>query len=240
MKKKELLHKGKAKSIWSTDDSNIYIQEFRNSASAFNGKKTGEIPYKGELNKKICTIIFKYLEKNGIKTHFVESLNPTEMAVKKVKIIPIEFVMRNIAAGSIVKKYARKKKEKFNTPIFEIYLKADELDDPMMNFDHALAFGFLNQKDLDYIKKDFYKINDLIVNFFKDINIDLVDFKVEYGKTDSGEILLADEIAPDGCRLWDCETGKVLDKDNFRFDLGDLIEAYREIEKRLDEKGYKE
>lgn len=229
----ERLYSGKAKEVYKTEKEDEYIIRYRDTATAGNGEKRAEISGKGVLNLEITTLIFEMLEKNGIKTHYIKKLNETDMLVKKVTIMPLEVIVRNISAGSFAKRYGVDEGITFNSPTFELSLKNDDLGDPLMTEDHAIALGIVTKEEYDYLKDMTLKINELLKEFFMKINLKLVDFKIEYGKTDDGEILLADEISPDTCRLWDKDTNKKLDKDIFRRDLGDLIEGYREVLNRM-------
>lgn len=228
MKRLEKLYEGKAKVIYTTDDPDLYIQYFKDDTSAFDGKKKGVIEHKGILNNKISSRIFKFLEENGVKTHFVEQLSDREMVVKKLEIIPVEVVARNIAAGSLSKRMGVPEGAPLSETIVELYYKSDELGDPMINEYHCKAFGLATPEDIRVMEESALKINKLLVEFFKSRGIILVDFKLEYGRH-KGEILLGDEITPDGCRLWDLETREKLDKDRFRRDLGGVEEAYEEV-----------
>lgn len=231
---KTLLYEGKAKRIYSLlIDSEHYIQEFKDDATAFNGLKKEQIKNKGILNNEISTIIFEYLNHNNIPTHFVKKLSDTEMLVKKVDIIKIEVVCRNIAAGSLVKKFGFKEGSELKNPIIEFYLKSDELGDPLFNEDHILALGIASLEDLARLRFLALNINELLIHFLKERKLKLVDFKLEFGKDKNGEIILADEISPDTCRFWDWDTNEKLDKDRFRFDLGKVEDAYQEIKRRL-------
>lgn len=231
--KENLIYEGKAKKIFSTDNPDIFLQKFKDDATAFNGLKKDKIAHKGELNNQISSKIFEYLKLNSIPTHFIKMVSDTEMLVNKVNIIKVEVVCRNIAAGSLVKKFGFTEGEKLGTPIVEYYLKSDELGDPLFTEDHIFALGLANKYDMDIIKKMTLRINDLLGKFFIEKGIKLVDFKLEFGKDKNGNIILADEISPDTCRLWDSETDKKLDKDRFRFDLGEVEEAYLEIKNRI-------
>ncbi|HEY5122934.1 MAG TPA: phosphoribosylaminoimidazolesuccinocarboxamide synthase, partial [Ignavibacteria bacterium] len=210
-----------------------YIQEFKDDATAFNGLKKDQIREKGEINTEISATIFKYLESKGIPTHFIEMLSPNEMLVNRVKIIKVEVVCRNIAAGSLVKRYGFKEGTEINPAIVEYYLKSDELGDPLFNEAHIYALKLATEEELKNIKDLTLKINDLLKEYFSERKIKLVDFKLEFGKDKDNNILLSDEISPDTCRLWDAETNKKLDKDRFRFDLGEVEESYKEIRNRI-------
>ncbi|MEO6693603.1 MAG: phosphoribosylaminoimidazolesuccinocarboxamide synthase [Ignavibacteria bacterium] len=229
----QLLYEGKAKKIFSTEDENIYLQEFKDDATAFNGLKKDKISRKGEFNNFITSVIFEHLKDNGIPTHFLEKISDTEMLVKKADIIKVEVVCRNIAAGSLVKKFGFAEGKVLENPIVEYYLKSDELGDPLFTEDHIFAMALANRFELDTIKNMALTINELLKKFFFEKGIKLVDFKLEFGRDKNGNIILADEISPDTCRFWDLETNKKLDKDRFRFDLGEIEEAYSEIKKRI-------
>jgi phosphoribosylaminoimidazole-succinocarboxamide synthase len=231
--KKELLYEGKAKRIWSTDDHDIVVQEFKDDATAFNGLKKDQIKNKGVLNTGISSAIFEYLIEHGIKTHFEKKLSDNEMLVKRVDIIKVEVVVRNIAAGSLVKKFGFTEGEELKFPLVEYYLKSDELGDPLFSLEHIQLLELASKDDMEKIHLMALKINDLMQKFWFDRGIDLVDFKLEFGRDSSGGIILADEISPDTCRLWDLHTGEKMDKDRFRFDLGKVEEAYEEINKRV-------
>jgi len=230
---KQLLYEGKAKKIYLTDREDVYLQEFKDDATAFNGLKKDKISRKGEFNNFITSVIFEYLKENGIPNHFIEKVSDTEMLVKKVDIIKVEVVCRNIAAGSLVKKFGFKEGEVLENPIVEYYLKSDELGDPLFTNEHIFALGLADRFELDNIKRMTLTINELLKIFFIEKGIKLVDFKLEFGRDKNGNIILADEISPDTCRFWDSETNKKLDKDRFRFDLGGVEEAYSEIKKRI-------
>jgi phosphoribosylaminoimidazole-succinocarboxamide synthase len=236
--KGEKLYEGKAKILYSTDDPKKLIMYYKDDATAFDGAKKGTILQKGVVNNAITEVIYKMLEKNGIKTHYLEKLSDREALVRKVKIMPIEVVVRNIAAGSICKKLGIKEGLELKPPILEFFYKNDELHDPPINEYHVKTFGWASDEDVKTIKKETFKVNDLLLKFFDDIGIRLVDFKLEFGKQDE-KIFLADEFSPDGSRLWDKETGKVLDKDRFRKDLGNVDETYREVYKRVCKKELK-
>ena len=228
----DLLHEGKAKRVFSTDQPDLYIQEFKDSATAFDGTKKGTIAGKGSVNCRVSAKLFTLLEKWRVKTHFVDLLSDTEMIILPVKIIPVEVVVRNIAAGSLVKRYGFVEGRVLTPSIFEFYLKNDELHDPLMNDDHVLAMGLADAGELAYLRRQAATVNDALCEFFGTIGISLVDFKLEFGRRPDNTIILADEISVDTCRLWDKQTGRKLDKDRFRFDLGDVEGAYQEILER--------
>ena len=230
---KDLIYEGKAKKIFRTEDDQVYLQEFKDDATAFNGVKKDKIPHKGEFNNFISSEIFIHLKKNGIPNHFLGKISDTEMLVRKVNIIKIEVVCRNIAAGSLVKKFGFREGTELKEPIVEYYLKSDKLGDPLFTEDHIFALNLADKYGLDIIKKMTLRINTLLKKFFLDKGIKLVDFKLEFGKDKNGNIILADEISPDTCRLWDSKTDKKLDKDRFRFDMGEVEEAYMEIKNRI-------
>ena len=228
----EAIHEGKAKILYATSDPARLIQYFKDDATAFNGKKKGTIDRKGVCNNAISSHIFSLLEKAGIPTHYVDTLSEREMLVKKVDIIPVEIVMRNVIAGSLSKRLGRPEGEPLPEPILEYYYKDDELGDPMINRYHIRALRLASDEEMDTIEKRAFEINDWLVSFFDRMGIKLVDYKLEFGRGDDG-VLLADEISPDGCRLWDKETGEKMDKDRFRRDLGRLTEVYEEMRQRV-------
>ncbi len=232
MEKKELLYEGKAKRLYITEDPSILVQEFKDDASAFDGVKKSKIAGKGECNCSISTVLFEYLESYHISTHFVKRLSPTEMAVKKVDIIPVEVVMRNIATGSLVKRLPFKEGKNLNYPIFELYLKNDELGDPLINEYHAFALDLCKPEEVRAMFRLTAKVNAILKAFFERRGLVLVDFKLEFGHC-GDELVLADEISPDTCRIWDRKTHKKLDKDRFRFDIGGVVEAYKEVLARI-------
>jgi phosphoribosylaminoimidazole-succinocarboxamide synthase len=234
--KEALLYEGKAKKMYSLKgEKELLLQEFKDDATAFNALKRGTIENKGVINNEITAYIFSYLEKAGIKTHFVELISDNEMIVRKLKIIPIEVIVRNIAAGSLLKKTNLKEGFVLKKPIVEFYYKDDALGDPLINDSHALAMKLATQAELNTLRKLAEKINARLIPFFKKRNLKLVDFKLEFGKDSKGKILLGDEITPDTCRLWDAKTNEKLDKDRFRFDLGNVNETYVEVRKRITE-----
>ena len=233
--KKELLYEGKAKKIYATENPNEVICEYKDSLTAFNGEKASSEEGKGALNLAITTLIFEALEKVGIPTHLVKKLSDTEQLVKKCEIILIEVVVRNIVAGSLAKRLGLKEGTKLPFTIIEFYYKNDELNDPLINDDHCLVLGLVkDRKELDLLREYGLKINEFLVKFFDKADMTLVDFKVEFGRDSQGNIILADEITPDSCRLWDKKTGKKMDKDIFREDLGDLMGAYKEVLQRIE------
>ncbi len=224
--KKEQLYEGKAKKIWSVEESDdLVIQEFKNDATAFNGEKRGSWGNKGTVNTTVASTLFRYLESHGVKTHFVEQLSDNEMLIKKLTIVPLEVIVRNRSAGSFCKRYGAKEGIIFPEPTFEFSYKRDDLGDPLINNSHAIALGLATADEIATIQKSALLVNELLQTFFIDRDIILVDFKLEYGKH-HGTILLGDEISPDTCRFWDSKTGAKLDKDLFRFDLGDVESAY--------------
>jgi len=233
MKKKKKLYEGKAKIIFATEEKNLVIQHFKDDATAFNNQKKSVIDGKGILNNRISEHILNNLGQIGIKNHLVKRLNMREQLVHHVKIIPIEFIVRNIATGSLTKRLGIEDGSVLERPLIEYCLKNDELGDPIVSREHILTFNWLNIVELDLISKELLRINDFLQGLFRGIGIKLVDFKVEFGKTNENKIILADEISPDTCRLWDASTEKKLDKDRFRQNLGNLIEAYQEVARRL-------
>ena len=234
MEKKDFLYEGKAKQIYSTDDENYVIIHYKDDATAGNGEKKGSIKDKGIINNQITALLFTRLEEKGIRTHFKEKLNDRDQLCEKVKIFPLEVIVRNIITGSMSKRLGVKEGTKPENTILEICYKNDEYGDPLINDHHAVALGLATYDELKKIYEITLKINDFLKELFDKEGIILVDCKIEFGKNSKGEILLADEITPDTCRLWDKETGKKLDKDRFRQDLGGIEEAYIEILKRLE------
>ncbi len=228
MERLEKMYEGKAKIIYATSDPDLVIQYFKDDASAFDGKKKGTIVDKGVMNNHISSRIFQFLENEGVKTHFVETLNDREMLVKKLDIIPVEVVLRNIAAGSLSKRLGIEEGTVLPNAILEFFYKSDPLGDPMINECHIETFGWATIPEMEILKSQGLKINTLMMEFFKARNIRLVDFKVEFGRH-NGEVLLGDEISPDGCRLWNWETNEKMDKDRFRFNLGSVEEKYQEV-----------
>ncbi|RKD29057.1 phosphoribosylaminoimidazolesuccinocarboxamide synthase [Thermohalobacter berrensis] len=227
-----MVYEGKAKKVYKTEDEKKYIVEYKDDATAFNGVKKGTIKGKGIINNKMSALLFKILEEKGIPTHFEELISDREMIVKAVKILPIEVIVRNIAAGSLAKRLGLEEGTELKTTVLEFCYKKDELGDPMINEYHIKAIELATEEQLEKVKDYALKINDILVKFFKSKGIKLIDFKLEFGLYD-GEVILADEISPDTCRLWDAETNKKLDKDRFRRDLGDVEKSYIEVLERI-------
>ena len=233
MQKKELLYEGKAKKVYATDDEGLCIVSYKDDATAFNGLKKGTIVGKGVVNNRMSNYLFQLLEKQGIQTHYVEELNDRDTVVKKVTIVPLEVIVRNKAAGSLSKRLGLEEGTPMGIPVLEFSYKDDDLGDPMVNEYHILAAGFATKEEVDTISEMALKVNEILCDFFKSVNIELIDFKLEFGKLPTGEIILADEISPDTCRFWDINTHEKLDKDRFRRDLGGVEEAYAEVMKRI-------
>ncbi len=233
IEKKEQLYEGKAKKVYATNDPDLVIVDYKDDATAFNGEKKGTISGKGVINNKMTNLMFGLLEKEGVPTHLVEEISDRETIVKKVSIVPLEVIIRNVAAGSFSKRMGVEEGKQLLCPILEYSYKNDDLGDPFINDYYALALGLATKEELDTIAKYAFKVNEFMVGFFKKLNIDLIDFKIEFGKTSDGTIILADEISPDTCRFWDSTTHEKLDKDRFRRDMGGVEEAYQEIMKRL-------
>jgi len=234
--KKEQLYEGKAKKVFATDDEAYVIVSYKDDATAFDGTKKGTIAGKGVVNNLMSNHIMQLLEKDGIPTHFVKELSDTETVVKKVSIVPLEVIIRNISAGSFAKRYGVEEGIVFDAPTIEFSYKNDDLHDPLINDYHALALKLATKEEIETIKNYAFKINSIMKDYFLKINVTLVDFKLEFGKLADGTIVLADEISPDTCRFWDVNTGEKLDKDRFRRDLGNVEGAYQEMMKRLFEK----
>jgi len=233
MKKLEMLYEGKAKKVFKTDDENLYIVEYKDDATAFNGLKKGTIVNKGIMNNEISSKLFNLLEEKGVVTHQVEKISDREVIVKKVKIVPLEVVVRNYAAGSLAKRLGLTEGTKMNSTVLEFSYKDDALGDPMVNDYHIKAMGFATEQEMAEISKMSFRINEILSEYMLKRGILLVDFKLEFGKTPDGKIILADEISPDTCRLWDAATHEKLDKDRFRRDLGKVEESYMEVVRRL-------
>ena len=233
MEKKEQLYEGKAKKVFATDDANLVIVDYKDDATAFNGEKKGTITGKGVINNVMSNHMFQLLEQQGVPTHFVEQLSERETLVKKVSIVPLEVIIRNISAGSFAKRFGVEEGIVFDEPTIEFSYKNDELGDPLMNAYHAIALKAATREEIETIKAMAFKVNEVMRQYFDTLNVILVDFKLEFGKTVDGKIVLADEISPDTCRLWDKTTKEKLDKDRFRRDMGGVEEAYQEIMKRV-------
>ena len=232
MKKLEQIYEGKAKKVYATDDPDLVIVSYKDDATAFNGLKKGTIAGKGVINNKMSNMMMAMLEKKGVPSHFVEELSDRDTLVKKVQIVPLEVIIRNVAAGSFSKRYGVEEGTELAIPTIEFSYKKDELGDPLINTYHALALRLATKEEIDRIKELAFKVNEEMKAFFKSIGIDLIDFKLEFGRF-HGEIVLADEISPDTCRFWDSKTHEKLDKDRFRRDLGGVEDAYQEIMKRI-------
>lgn len=233
MQKLEQIYEGKAKKVYKTDDPELYIVDYKDDATAFNGLKKGTIAGKGVINNQMSNRLMQMIEQKGVPTHFVKELSERETLVKKVSIVPLEVIVRNIAAGSFSKRYGVDEGMVFEEPVIEFSYKNDALGDPLLNTDHALALKVATRAEIDTIKRYALQVNSILKAFWAECGVTLVDFKLEFGKTADGSIILADEISPDTCRLWDSATGEKLDKDRFRRDLGGVEEAYAEIMKKL-------
>lgn len=233
MKKMEQLYEGKAKRVFLTEDPEVVIVSYKDDATAFNGEKKGTISGKGVVNNRMTNHVFKMMEKEGIPTHLVEELNDRETAVKKVEIVPLEVIVRNVAAGSFSKRMGVEEGTELLRPILEFSYKNDELGDPFINDDYALALGLAEQEEIDTIRTYAKKVNEFLKGYFLDAGMKLIDFKIEFGRLPDGTIILADEVSPDTCRLWDVDTNEKLDKDRFRRDMGNVEEAYEEVFRRL-------
>ena len=233
MKKAEQLYEGKAKKVYATDDPALVIVSYKDDATALDGLKKGTIVGKGVVNNRMSDFLFGLLEKNGVPTHFVRELNDREALVKKVSIVPLEVILRNISAGSFAKRYGVEEGIVFAEPTIEFSYKNDELHDPLINSYHALALGLATKEEIETIKTLAFRVNEILKAYFLSLNVRLVDFKLEFGRLPDGTIVLADEISPDTCRFWDAKTGEKLDKDRFRRDMGGVEDAYREMMKRV-------
>ena len=232
MQKRKLIYEGKAKKVYETDNPDLLIQEFKDDATAFDATKRGTIQQKGVINNKISNILFTLLESKGIETHFVKQLDERQMLIKRVEIIPLEVTIRNTVAGGMAKLLAIEEGMVLDEPVLEYHYKKDELHDPLINEYHAKALKLVIDEELDFIKKKSFEINNILKAFFDERNLDLIDFKLEFGRH-KGKVLLADEISPDTCRFWDKVTRKKLDKDRFRRDLGNVEDAYQEVLRRV-------
>lgn len=235
MEKRNQLYEGKAKKVFETDDPELLIVSYKDDATAFNGLKKGTIKGKGVINNKMSNLLMQRLEDQGVPTHFVKELSDRETLVKKVRILPLEVIVRNIAAGSFSKNYGVSEGKAFENSTIEFSYKNDELGDPLCNSFHAVALGLCSKEEIEKVKTYAFKINELLKRFWSECGVTLVDFKIEFGRLSDGTIVLADEISPDTCRLWDSQTGEKLDKDRFRRDLGGVEDAYNEVMNRLNE-----
>ena len=233
MEKTTQLYEGKAKKVFATNDPDLVIVSYKDDATALDGLKKGTITGKGVINNRMSNYLCRLLEKHGVPTHFVEELNNRETVVKKVSIVPLEVIIRNISAGSFAKRYGVEEGIVFSEPTIEFSYKNDDLHDPLINSYHALALGLATKKEIEEIKAMAFKINDILKEYFLSLNVKLVDFKLEFGRLKDGTIVLADEISPDTCRFWDADTGEKLDKDRFRRDMGGVEDAYNEMMKRV-------
>ena len=232
MEKKELLYEGKAKKVYTTEDPDVLIVDYKDDATAFNGLKKGTIQGKGVVNNRMTNRVFQLLEKEGVPTHYTEELSDRETAVKKVEIVPLEVIVRNVAAGSFSKRLGVEEGTKFLAPTLEFSYKNDDLGDPLINDYFAIALGLATREEIDIITKYAFKVNEVYKKYFANAGIELIDFKIEFGRY-KGQIILADETSPDTCRLWDMKTREKLDKDRFRRDMGNVEEAYNEVFNRL-------
>ena len=233
MEKRDMIYEGKAKKVYTTDDENLVIVSYKDDATAFNGLKKGTIAGKGVINNQMSNALMRRLECRGVPTHFVEELSERETLVKKVAIVPLEVIVRNVSAGSFAKRYGVKEGIVFDAPTLEFSYKNDDLGDPLLNRYHALALKLATEEEIDTIARYAFKVNEVLKAYFLKLNITLVDFKLEFGRLPDGTIVLADEISPDTCRFWDKDTGEKLDKDRFRRDLGGVEDAYNEVMRRL-------
>ena len=233
MEKKEMLYEGKAKRVYATDDPQVLLVSYKDDATAFNGLKKGTIAGKGAINNRVTNYMMQLLEQQGVPTHLVKELSDRETLVKKASIVPLEVIIRNISAGSFAKRYGVEEGIVFAEPTIEFSYNNDELGDPLINSYHALALGLATKEELETIKTLAFKVNAIMKDFFAKIGVDLVDFKLEFGRLADGTIVLADEISPDTCRFWDSKTHEKLDKDRFRRDLGNVEGAYQEMMKRI-------
>ena len=233
MAEEKLLYEGKAKRIYATDTTGILLSQYKDDATAFNARKKGQISGKGAVNCTVATLLFRYLERKGVVTHFVEQLSPNEMTVKAVEILPIEVVVRNRAAGTLCKRLGLERGQELSPPLVEFFYKNDELGDPLITTDHIALLQLATPEQVDLLRTRAREIDRLLQEFFLQCGLELIDFKLEFGELPDGSIVLADEISPDTCRLWDIGDERVLDKDLFRFDLGDPVAGYREVLQRV-------
>lgn len=237
MEKREMMYEGKAKKVFRTDKEDLLIVDYKDDATAFNGQKKGQILGKGAVNNVMANIIFQMLEEKGIPTHFVEQLSERETLVKAVTILPLEVIIRNVTAGSFSKRYGVEEGRPLARPVLEFSYKNDDLGDPLINDDHILALELATEEELETVRRFAFMVNDALKEFFLEKGLKLIDFKIEFGKTADGTILLADEISPDTCRLWDVVTNEKMDKDRFRRDLGNVEETYQEVLSRMKKQG---
>ncbi len=233
MTKREQLYEGKAKKVYATDDETMVIVSYKDDATALDGLKKGTIAGKGAINNRMTNFLMQLLEKNGVRTHFVKELNDRETVVRKVSIVPLEVIIRNVSAGSFAKRYGVEEGIVFDEPTIEFSYKNDELHDPLMNSYHAKALGLATQEEIDLIKSMAFKVNSILKEYFLKLGVKLIDFKLEFGRLPEGGIVLADEISPDTCRFWDAVTNEKLDKDRFRRDMGGVEDAYKEMMHRV-------
>ncbi len=233
MEKRQQIYEGKAKKVYATDDENFVIVSYKDDATALDGLKKGTIAGKGAINNRMTNFLMRLLEKNGVPTHFVEELNDRETVVKKVSIVPLEVIIRNVSAGSFAKRFGVEEGIVFDSPTIEFSYKNDELHDPLMNSYHAIALKVATREEIEYIKSLAFKVNEVLKEYFLSLGVKLIDFKLEFGKLADGTIVLADEISPDTCRFWDAETNEKLDKDRFRRDMGGVEDAYKEMMHRV-------
>ena len=233
MEKKEMLYEGKAKKVFATEDENYVIVSYKDDATANDGEKKGTIAGKGVINNRMSNFLMQLLEKNGVPSHFVEEINDTDTVVKKVSIVSLEVIIRNISAGHFALRYGVEEGIVFDEPTIEFSYKNDDLHDPLLNAYHAIALKLATREEIELIKSMAFKVNEVLKAYFKELGVTLVDFKLEFGKTADGTIVLADEISPDTCRFWDSETGEKLDKDRFRRDMGGVEDAYNEMMRRV-------
>lgn len=231
----ELLYEGKAKRLWATDDPDVLRMEFKNDATAFNGEKKAQFEEKGRLNNEISTLIYEFLERQEVATHFIRQIDDTNVEVRKVDILMVEVIVRNLAAGSFCKRTGVEEGFVFSQPIVEFSIKSDELGDPLVNDDYIRELKLASAEELAFLRESALKVNRILSEFFAECGLKLVDFKLEFGRLTAGSkaVVLADEISPDGCRLWDLKTGEKMDKDRFRRDLGGVMEAYAEVLERV-------
>ncbi len=233
MKKLDLISKGKSKSLYHTDNPHQVVMEFRNDITAFNAEKFAQLAGKAKVNNDVNTYVMQYLEQHGIATHLIERISDTEALVKSLKMIPIEAVIRNYAAGNLCKRYGIEKGRVLQPPLFEFFLKNDQLGDPPLRDEHIISFGLASAQDIAQIKQLTLRVNELLVPLFAEAGFWLVDFKLEFGRDSEGQLVLGDEFSPDGCRIWDAKTQEIFDKDRFRQDLGEVIEHYEIVRDRL-------